>query len=146
MKSVSAPDPEHPSHPLGGKSPVSSKARVGEQIDVVSKPVKLVPSRVSFVDVGVWTSLAKVSEMPKPTSSSSTIRMFGALAGNHCRTAGLIHLRESGPTLELVGPHKRSPDPHFTSPISLGRHDLSKKGSIGLYKRRMVNQPFFGSV
>ena len=51
-----------------------------------------------------------------------------------------------GPTLELVGPHKRSPDAHFTSPISLGRHDLSKKGSGGLYRRRIVNQPFFGSA
>src|SRR5690606_33199838 len=36
--------------------------------------------------------------------------------------------------------------PYSTSSISLGRHDLSKKGGSGLYRRRSVNQPFSGSV
>ena len=35
---------------------------------------------------------------------------------------------------------------YSTSSISLGGQDLVKKGSSGLYGRRIVNQPLLGSV
>ncbi len=42
------------------------------------------PSSASFLNAGVFTLPPKTSEIPKPVSSSSTIRMFGAPAGNRC--------------------------------------------------------------
>ncbi len=68
--------------------PVKREARVGEQIAVVWNALYIRPSSASLVMVGVWTSPPKVSEMPKPTSSMRTMRMFGASAGRRWGCSG----------------------------------------------------------
>src|SRR5512132_1054667 len=56
-----------------------------------------------------------------------------------------------GPTPDIPRGHRASAsqlprNAQRTKAISLGRHALVKNGSSGLYKRRIVNQPFLGSV
>ena len=61
--------------------PVMSAARVGLQRAVVWNRLYRNPFSASRVNVGVWHGPPKVLVAPKPTSSSSTSRIFGAPAG-----------------------------------------------------------------
>ena len=61
--------------------PVFSALRVGEQSAVVWKLLKRSPLFASRSIVGVRIGPPNVLGPPKPTSSISTITMFGALAG-----------------------------------------------------------------
>ena len=68
--------------------PESSAARVGEQSAVVWKRLNFSPSPARRSAVGVWHGPPKALEHPKPASSISTIRTFGAPAGGRSGSIG----------------------------------------------------------
>ena len=68
--------------------PVSSACRVGEQSAVVWKRLYLRPFAARRSKVGVWHGPPKALDEPKPASSSSTIRMFGAPSGGRSGSIG----------------------------------------------------------
>ena len=68
--------------------PVSSACRVGEQSAVVWKRLNLSPLAASRSAFGVLTGPPKALEAPKPTSSISTIRTFGAPSGGRSGSIG----------------------------------------------------------
>src|SRR4051794_35638265 len=63
--------------------PVSRACRVGAHSAVVWKRLYLKPLAASRSAVGVWHGPPNALEAPKPTSSSRTIRTFGAPAGGN---------------------------------------------------------------
>ena len=68
--------------------PLSSAARVGEQRAVVWNRLYLSPRDASRSAVGVFTGPPKVLLAAKPTSSSRTMRTFGAPAGGRMSRIG----------------------------------------------------------
>jgi hypothetical protein len=68
--------------------PVSSAWRVGEQSAVVWNRVYFRPSAARRSAVGVLMGPPYALEAPKPTSSSSTTRTFGAPAGGRSGRIG----------------------------------------------------------
>ncbi len=68
--------------------PVNRAARVGEQSAVVWKRVYLKPSVARASATGVFMGPPNALEAPKPTSSSSTNRMFGAFLGGRIGVMG----------------------------------------------------------
>ena len=68
--------------------PVSSAARVGEQIEVVWKALYRIPCSASSVRAGVCASPPNVSVTPNPMSSIMMTTILGASAGKRCGAAG----------------------------------------------------------
>ena len=68
--------------------PPISAACVGEQSAVVWNRVYFRPPAARRSAVGVWTGPPNALEAPKPTSSSSTTRTFGAPFGGRSGAIG----------------------------------------------------------
>ena len=68
--------------------PVSSACRVGAQSAVVWKRLNLNPPAARRSAVGVWHGPPNALEAPNPTSSSRTIRTFGAPSGGSSGSIG----------------------------------------------------------